>query len=134
MNIAEAIVMIPDLLELKTVSDSIKLLVQRQRRKLLEQKKKSGMLVGFTYSKGKGSRRVSVNCNGLIIEFKNADYCIVSVTSPMKFASAVVEIDMDLLQEPFDVTERIDSALAEPEPDTGGGQDQDDDPLGGFGL
>lgn len=118
--ISEGLSAITTIGEMAVVEDALKRLIRKQRTAILLRFKKDGTQVGFIQRQKIEGKIVEQKVNGTIKDVKG-DYAYVDVVAPIRFAGSLVQIDMGLLHDRFEIVEKVKTELTRGPEDDGAG-------------
>lgn len=104
--ISEGIEIIDSMSEMAELEEAVRFLIRRRRTAILLARKASGAQVGFVQRKRIRGKVIEQACNGTVEDVKG-EYAYVKVVAPIRFATALIQIEMPLLRDPFLIVEKI---------------------------
>ena len=125
--ISDSIKAISSMTEMAVVERAIADLIKKRREDILKERKKTGGQVGFIQRQRIDKKIVQQMCNATVKDVKNG-YGFVEVVAPIRWAGRLVQVDMGLLREPFNIVDKVMTEL------TDDGCEPDSDPSDGNPL
>ncbi len=105
--ISDSLECVNSMTEMYEVEEALRILIRKRRTSILMDRKKVCGQVGFVQRQKIRGKIVEQACNGTVKDVKG-DYAYIDVVAPIRFTGRLVQIDMALLREPFEIVEKIE--------------------------